>query len=131
MPIRLPGLDVREPLRTRPVVGGIVGAFAGAFFAIVAEAGAFSVPRVAQSLGFLTGGLVAGTAIGSLAPLFRKRLSAGFAVSCAITLGLLVANAWWRELRCPLVSVPFGLAAGAVYAAVFWDYRGEVDGSQQ
>jgi len=101
MPIRLPGLALREPLRPKPVSGGILG-----------------------GIGFMIGGAVAGVTLGSLAPFFRKRLSAGLAVWFATTLGLLVANRFWREYPEPL-SILLGFVQGAVYAGLFWDYRGE------
>jgi hypothetical protein len=124
MPIRLPGLALREPLRPKPVSGGILGGIGGALFALLADAGAFSVPRGVQSAGFMIGGAVAGVTLGSLAPFFRKRLSAGLAVWFATTLGLLVANRFWREYPEPL-SILLGFVQGPAYAGLFGDYRGE------
>lgn len=128
MPLRLPGLDIREPLRPRPISGGLVGAVAGAALSLLADAGAFAVSRNVQSIGFLSGGLVAGATVGGLAPLFRRRVSAGLAVWFATTLGLLVANHFWHEYREPVGSTMLGLVVGVMYASAFWDYRGESNG---
>jgi hypothetical protein len=125
MPIRLPGLDIREPLRSRPISGGVIGGMAGTAFALLADAGAFRVAREVQSMGFVIGGVVTGVVIGSLAPLFRKRLGAGLTVWLAATLGLAVANSFWHEFPETVGSILLGFMHGAVYACVFWDYRGE------
>lgn len=130
MPIRLPGLEIREPLKPRPVFGAIVGTVAGAVFALVADAGAFAVTRESQTMGFLGGGITAGAVVGSLAPLFRKRLSAGASVWLAATLGIFVANRSWHEFTEPLGSLTLGLIVGAVYTILFWDYRGQSVGAR-
>jgi hypothetical protein len=129
MPLRIPGLAIREPLRPRPISGGLIGAATGALFAFTAHAGAFHVSRSAQSIGYLSGGIVAGVISGSLAPLFRKRLHAGLAVWFAATVGLFVANHAWHEWPDPVGSTVLGLIAGVVYASLFWDYRGDSSGA--
>jgi MFS family permease len=131
MRLRLPGLEIREPLKPRPIFGALVGAGTGALFALLANTGAFAVSRNAQSIGFIGGGIVGGAAAGSLFPFFRRRLSAGLVVWLAMTLGLFVANHAWHEYPEPLGSILLGLIGGVTYASLFWDYRGESTGAMK
>lgn len=125
MGFRFPGLEIREPLKPRPIAGGVIGTLAGVVFAVLADTGRFDVSRNEQTIGFIAGGAVAGVIVGFCALMFRTRLKAGLVIWLAASTGLLIANRAWREFPDPLGSVVLGFIVASVYATVFWDYRAE------
>lgn len=120
---------LREPIRSRPVAGGVAGALAGFGFGILAVVALNSDPELFEAgqgpvlLGYSLGGLVAGLIIGSMLPAFRSRIVAGFIVGIAAVAGLGVAWWFWEEfLGWPELIFVAG-CLGFVYAMLLWDYR--------
>ena len=119
--MRIPGLQLREPIRRRPIAFGLVGAGLGAIW------GDLGAPEYDLSVGtvvlrHMIGCLAAGSMIGGLLPLFRHRVAAGVIVAVAAFLGLMVA--WGPSYGMEEEILGFIAASwGLVYAVLFWDYE--------
>src|SRR4051812_22102259 len=98
---RVPGLEIREPVRPRPFFGMLIGGLTGTIFGLLAPAGSFETTKGLQLAGFVAGGACGGLAAGALAKMFRRRLTAGIAAWFSATLGLFVANRGWHEIPEP------------------------------
>lgn len=121
--LRIPGLELVEPLRANPITGGVIGALTGIGFGLLSGGKTFPVPWADHIWGFALGGLVGGVTIGALLPVFRRRWKAGIAVALATTLGLIVASRFWGEEWPIAVCFFVGGCCGLVYAVLMWDYR--------
>jgi hypothetical protein len=122
--MRFPGLELREPLRRRPISGGLIGGLTGLTFGLIAGA-AKAFPASPESIvaGYSLGGIAVGVITGSLLPQFRSRWIAGAIVGAAMAVGLLIAVPLWGEDWGIPMTVFMGLCCGIVYAGLAWDYR--------
>jgi hypothetical protein len=113
--------EIKEPVRSRPVAGGLCGLVTGFLFGLAAgQANAASVTSI--TIAYTAAGGLAGVLIGSLLPLFRNRLWAGVVVSVAATVALLIIHRFAGQYLPPEASVFFGCATGFAYAMLFWKY---------
>jgi hypothetical protein len=124
MNFHFPGLEIREPLRSRPIAGALFGTVLGALFGLLAPEADFQAQRQSILLGYLCGGLVGGLVIGSGIPMFRNRLVAGIIVAGGVSLGLAVSSWLWNEPWGFGVVTFLGAMCGFVYAVLLWDYHG-------
>ena len=126
--MRIPGLELREPLRRRPFSGAFIGALTGLTFGVMAAAAdAFPASPESVTAGYSLGGLVVGAAVGLLLPEFRNRWLAGLIVAAAMVMGFLIAIPLWGEDWGLPLTVFMGLCCGIAYAGLFWDYRRRKD----
>jgi predicted lipid-binding transport protein (Tim44 family) len=101
----------------------LIGALTGALFGLLAPAGSFDTTFGLQLAGFVAGGACGGLGVGTLAKMFRRRLTAGLAAWFSASLGLYVANRAWQEIPEPDGVIFAGLCCAIVYAVLFWDYK--------
>ncbi len=123
MDIKIPGLELIGPLRSRPLYGASIGAFVGFCFGVLSRTAHFAAEWSGRIEGFTLGGLVAGLLIGGMLPLLRSRWLAfavvTFASTCAIAVGF-----YFLKEALPLPGIVFlGFIQGFVYAALLWDYK--------
>jgi hypothetical protein len=120
---RIPGLDIREPIRRRPISGAVLGALTGLGFGWLTHGEAFATSWRLQAAGFVFGGLASGLIIGSLLPSFRRRWKAAIIVAAAMGIGLLIAMPFWDKPFDRMLAMFLGLSSGIVYGALLWDYQ--------
>ena len=122
--IKLPGLEIREPLRRRPFAGAFIGGFAGLLLGVMAAAvDAFPATDRAVVTGDVLGGLAVGAIVGVFAPEFRKRWLAGLIVGAAAVVGFVIAVPMWGEDWGLPLNVFMGCISGIVYSGLLWDYQ--------
>tara|TARA_R110002096_G_scaffold432389_1_gene649218 strand:+ start:527 stop:919 length:393 start_codon:yes stop_codon:yes gene_type:complete len=121
MNIRLPGFEIREPVKRHPVRGAYTGAFAIGLIGVLAAPQYDDAIEVVV-LRHVLGGLAAGLVVGGLLPYFRSRLVAGGIVAFATFVA--VAIAWGPGPGLEIEALAFyGLCMGIVYGGLFWDYE--------
>jgi hypothetical protein len=123
MEFRVPILELREPLRPRPLFGGALGAATGLLFGTLSMGKAFATTWQDQIMGYAIGGLVCGAIIGALLPFFRRRWLAGMIVGAAAAAGLAVAAPFWDSPVFRELAVFFGVVYGLIYGVLFWRYE--------
>jgi hypothetical protein len=130
MEFRVPTLELKEPLRSRPLFGGTLGAATGLLFGTLSMGKAFATPWQDQVLGFVIGGMIVGAIIGALLPCFRRRWLASVIVGTAAATGLAVAAPFWDSPVFRELSVFFGVVYGLIYGVLFWRYQPDAPESQ-
>jgi hypothetical protein len=114
--IRIPGLTLVEPLRSRPFLGATYGTATGALFGLLAQ-------RIDWATGYIVAGLIAGAIIGAALPLFRRRWVAGAIVAAATMPALAIVFRSLHE-KLPFGGLAFLAAAlGFIYARLLWEYQ--------
>lgn len=122
MQISIPGLEITEPVKSRPFSGSALGTITGAGFGLLTGGKAFPSSWASQAIGYVLGGLVIGMIVGFLLPLFRRRVLAGIVVGAAVTCGLLVAQQYWGETWGVPETIFVGASQGFIYARLLWKY---------
>jgi O-antigen ligase len=125
-------LELREPLRRRPISAAVIGGLTGLLFGMMAATGK-PFPASAESVaaGYVLGGLAAGAVVGLFLPEFRRRWLAAVIVGIAMTLAFLIAFPLWGEDLGIPGSVFLGLCCGIIYGVLLWDYRTREDASTE
>jgi hypothetical protein len=121
-PIRLPWLTLRGPLRPRPISGLVTGAILGWLIALL-DRSAPNIDFHESLVRSVLAGVIAGTLIGALQPLFRTRVGAGLVVAVSAAIAFRVAMPVFDREWNAAGALFMGICHGIVYGALLWSYE--------